>query len=476
MLDISDGSASLIARATLRDAEAGFDLTNLSSITLGGVNPKFISIRKNEIQIEQKITFAQFNPDNPSRGEISVMVGGVKDLVGNVPSGWRAESVGSVVLATRPLRGQRPTLSIKTDGIFAEWSPPQDPLPLTGFELEVRNQKNQASRTFVADEPIFLLSELVSGKYTARVRSINILGKGAWSTYSEPIDFVRPKVVAPAKVSVEGTTKVGKTLTSKSGAWTPSYAELNYKWFADGKVISDEKSSSLVMSDNLVGKRVAVQVTGKLLGHADATISSAQSTVVVPSNPNVSASKPVFNASKNQVVIPKSASASYSINGTKFVAGTYNYGSTGIVTAAPTSKYYKLVGVTSWKFDNRDEVTPAKPTFNSSKNTVKIPSKTGITYYVNGTKKKSGTHKYTGTGTVTAKASSGSYKLSGTKSWKFDNRNSVTASKPVFNAKKNTVKIPSKTGVTYYVNGTKKKSGTHKYTGTGTVTAKASSG
>ena len=91
MLDISDGSASLIARATLRDAEAGFDLTNLSSITLGGVNPKFISIRKNEIQIEQKITFAQFNPDNPSRGEISVMVGGVKDLVGNVPSGWRAD-------------------------------------------------------------------------------------------------------------------------------------------------------------------------------------------------------------------------------------------------------------------------------------------------------------------------------------------------------------------------------------------------
>ncbi|MHA6969035.1 hypothetical protein ACX5K5_15220 [Glutamicibacter bergerei] len=189
----------------------------------------------------------------------------------------------------------------------------------------------------------------------------------------------------------------------------------------------------------------------------------------------VTASKPVFDAKKNTVKIPAKTGVTYYVNGTKKKAGTHKYTGTGTVTAKASSNGYKLKGTTSWKFDNRNSVTASKPVFDAKKNTVKIPAKTGVTYYVNGTKKKAGTHKYTGTGTVTAKASSNGYKLKGTTSWKFDNRNSVTASKPVFDAKKNTVKIPAKTGVTYYVNGTKKKAGTHKYTGTGTVTAKASS-
>ncbi|MFK0085460.1 hypothetical protein ACIQTS_17050, partial [Glutamicibacter sp. NPDC090743] len=191
---------------------------------------------------------------------------------------------------------------------------------------------------------------------------------------------------------------------------------------------------------------------------------------------NVAASKPVFDAKKNTVKIPSKTGVAYYVNGTKKKAGTHKYTGTGTVTAKASSNGYKLKGTTSWKFDNRNSVTASKPAFDAKKNTVKIPSKTGVAYYVNGTKKKTGTHKYTGTGTVTAKASSNGYKLKGTTSWKFDNRNSVTASKPAFDAKKNTVKIPSKTGVAYYVNGTKKKTGTHKYTGKVTVAAEPSSG
>ncbi|MFB0836369.1 hypothetical protein ACETWP_17405, partial [Arthrobacter halodurans] len=68
--------------------------------------------------------------------------------------------------------------------------------------------------------------------------------------------------------------------------------------------------------------------------------------------------------------------------------------------------------------------------FSASANTVKIPSKTGVVYYVNGVRKGTGTHTYAGIGTVTTKASTGSYKLAGTQSWKFDNRNAVTPTKP----------------------------------------------
>jgi hypothetical protein len=190
----------------------------------------------------------------------------------------------------------------------------------------------------------------------------------------------------------------------------------------------------------------------------------------------VTPAKPVFSASGNTVKIPAKTGVTYYVNGVFKKAGTHTYAGTGTVTTKASSGSYKLAGSTSWTFDNRNAVTPTKPVFSASGNTVKIPARTGVAYYINGVLKKAGTYKYTGTGTVTTKASSGSYKLAGTTSWKFDNRNAVTPTKPVFSAFANTVKIPAKTGVTYYVNNVLKKAGTHKYTGNVTVTTKASSG
>ncbi|MFJ6416664.1 peroxidase family protein [Paeniglutamicibacter sp. NPDC091659] len=207
----------------------------------------------------------------------------------------------------------------------------------------------------------------------------------------------------------------------------------------------------------------------KLLEDADASWKFDNRNAVTPT-------KPVFDASKNTVTIPTQAGVNYFINGAAKKAGTHTNAGTGTVTAKVALGAEALTGTTSWKFDNRDVVTPTKPVFSASGNSVKIPSKTGVVYYIDGAKKSAGTHKYTARGTVTTQVSSGSYKLAGTTSWKFDNRNTVTPTKPVFSASKDTVKIPSKTGVIYYVNGAKKSAGTHRYKGTTTVTTKASSG
>ncbi|OIH85360.1 hypothetical protein BLJ79_09335 [Arthrobacter sp. UCD-GKA] len=190
----------------------------------------------------------------------------------------------------------------------------------------------------------------------------------------------------------------------------------------------------------------------------------------------VTPTKPVFSASANTVKIPAKTGVAYYVNGVRKAAGTHKYSGTGTVVAKASTGSYKLVGTVSWKFDNRNAVTPTKPVFSASANSVKIPAKTGVAYYVNGVRKAAGTHKYSGTGTVVAKASTGSYKLAGTVSWKFDNRNAVTPTKPVFSASANSVKIPAKTGVAYYVNGIRKAAGTHRYTGAITVTAKAITG
>ncbi|WP_298045342.1 peroxidase family protein [uncultured Citricoccus sp.] len=188
----------------------------------------------------------------------------------------------------------------------------------------------------------------------------------------------------------------------------------------------------------------------------------------------VTPTKPVFSAAGNTVRIPAKTGVDYYVNGARKATGTHKYGGTGTVTAKASSDSYTLSGTTSWTFDNRNAVTPTKPVFSATANTVKIPSKAGVIYYVNGVKKPAGTLRYSGAGTVTAKASSGMYRLSGTTSWRFDNRQAVTPTKPVFSAAANTVKIPSKAGVVYYVNGVKKPAGTHRYTGAVTVTTKAS--
>ncbi|KLI87826.1 hypothetical protein AA310_07775 [Arthrobacter sp. YC-RL1] len=192
------------------------------------------------------------------------------------------------------------------------------------------------------------------------------------------------------------------------------------------------------------------------------------------SKTKVVAKKPTVNYSTHTLNIPNLPGVQYTVDGITKNPGTYNISTQIVVKAEASAANYDVAPVT-WKYDLRTTVSATKPVFDAKKNTVKIPAKTGVTYYVNGAKKSAGTYKYTGAGTVTVNASSGGYKLTGTTSWKFDNRNVVAATKPVFDAKKNTVKIPAKTGVTYYVNGVKKSAGTYKYTGKVNVIAKPSS-
>ncbi|NKX52011.1 hypothetical protein HER39_15845, partial [Arthrobacter deserti] len=75
----------------------------------------------------------------------------------------------------------------------------------------------------------------------------------------------------------------------------------------------------------------------------------------------------------------------------------------------------------SWKYDFRTKAVPAKPSFSGKKNSYTIPKKQGVKYYVDGRYKPAGTYR-TSNGKklkFTARASSPSYRLSGTASWTY---------------------------------------------------------
>ncbi|QXQ09675.1 hypothetical protein [Paeniglutamicibacter sp. Y32M11] len=319
-------------------------------------------------------------------------------------------------------------------------------------------------------------SDATTGSYTVPTTSgVTYLVNGstkAAGTYSSGYTKVTISAVAKDGFTLTGSTSWTFDLSKKSATATEPSVNYSAKTIAIPRVAGVAYYIDGILKATGTHKvTTATTVTAKA---AAANYVVAAKTWKYDLRTAVAPAKPVFDAPKNTVKIPTKTGVSYYVNGVKQKAGTYKYTGTGTVTTKTSSSSYKLTGTTSWKFDNRNSVTPTKPTFSASANTVKIPTKTGVTYYINGVKKTAGTRKYTGTGIVTTKTANSSYKLTGTTSWKFDNRNSVTPAKPVFNASKNTVKIPAKTGVTYYINGVKKKAGTHKYTGKVTVTTKAS--
>ncbi|MFB9164190.1 hypothetical protein [Arthrobacter psychrochitiniphilus] len=265
-----------------------------------------------------------------------------------------------------------------------------------------------------------------------------------------------------AKVAVANVSVVpgGPTSVAATGHYTvPSTVGVTYR--VNGTI---KTAGSYASGYTKVGITAEVKPGYMLSGTTSWTLDLSKK--------SATATAPAVNYTTKTITIPHITGVAYSIDGAVKAAGTHRVTTHATVTATAAAANY-VVAAKTWKYDLRTTVVPVKPVFNASANTVKIPANIGVIYYVNNVVKKAGTHTFTGTGTVTARAASGSYKLAGATSWNFDNRNAVVPVKPVFNASANTVKIPANTGVIYYVNNVVKKAGTHTFTGTGTVTARA---
>ncbi|MET7566933.1 Tat pathway signal protein [Streptomyces sp. NPDC005492] len=79
---------------------------------------------------------------------------------------------------------------------------------------------------------------------------------------------------------VSGTVKVGKTLKTSAGTWSPAATSYGYQWYANGKAISGATKSSLVLKSAQKGKKITVKVVAHRTGHTDGSaVSKATRTV-----------------------------------------------------------------------------------------------------------------------------------------------------------------------------------------------------
>lgn len=82
------------------------------------------------------------------------------------------------------------------------------------------------------------------------------------------------RILRAGSPSVSGSPLVTRQLTASAGSWT-SGTSYSYQWYANGSAIRGATSKYLKVGSALVGKRIAVKVTGRLSGYPTITKSSA---------------------------------------------------------------------------------------------------------------------------------------------------------------------------------------------------------
>lgn len=104
-------------------------------------------------------------------------------------------------------------------------------------------------------------------------------GKGWPSGF---IHFNDKPLLNTAAPAIDGTAKVGDTLTASAGTWNPSSATMAYQWRAAGKRIAGATAPTLTLDESLLGKRVKVRVTATQLGYPTTAVASSATPAVLP--------------------------------------------------------------------------------------------------------------------------------------------------------------------------------------------------
>lgn len=83
-----------------------------------------------------------------------------------------------------------------------------------------------------------------------------------------------------ATPTISGTTVVGRTLTARTGSWSPTPTTVTYRWLRDGTAISGATRSTYTLTNADRGKRIQVTVTGSRSGYDAASRTSSRTASV----------------------------------------------------------------------------------------------------------------------------------------------------------------------------------------------------
>ncbi len=94
-----------------------------------------------------------------------------------------------------------------------------------------------------------------------------------------------PAVTATTPPKVQGSPKVGETLTSTAPTWAQGGVQNNIQWLRDGLPVSGATLAVFTVRPQDVGSAIAVRYTGRVAGRADGVVTSAAVTGLVGDAP-----------------------------------------------------------------------------------------------------------------------------------------------------------------------------------------------
>lgn len=118
----------------------------------------------------------------------------------------------------------------------------------------------------------------IPSKHLTKKLTVTVTAQAASRTASAnsaPVTITKgtaPK--ATKKPEISGTPKVGKTLKTTKGTWSPTPSTYSYQWYANGTKITDATKSSLPLKTAQRGKKITIKVTAHRPGHHDGTSTS----------------------------------------------------------------------------------------------------------------------------------------------------------------------------------------------------------
>ena len=105
-----------------------------------------------------------------------------------------------------------------------------------------------------------------------------VAGDGA--TGIDAVVVASTELMTPGDVRVIGNATVGEGVSVDTGTWTPALVSSTTQWFRDGEAIVGAVWPFYMVTQDDLGKRLTVQVTGYASGYAATTATSAPSDIV----------------------------------------------------------------------------------------------------------------------------------------------------------------------------------------------------
>ncbi|SKC36479.1 hypothetical protein [Krasilnikoviella flava] len=189
----------------------------------------------------------------------------------------RAETTTTVTGVTEDVAAGKVQVDVAVHGPGEELGrPAQVVLSVDGTDVATQTTEGLGDTSFRLDAAALPLGVLAVGaRYSG----------SAWHSPSEadPVSWshIARAFVAPTP-SVVGTARVGSTLTTALGTWSPSPSTVAYSWQAGGVTIAGATASTLKVPASAVGKRITVRVTGTRAGYPTKSVTSAPTAAVVP--------------------------------------------------------------------------------------------------------------------------------------------------------------------------------------------------